>query len=178
MNKRINSFQSFILFAVIFIFILLSGCSGLNKPTPTPTLTPTKSQLPTNTPQPEITPTPTQTVTKTASPTLPPTGTASPTVVPPPDDFSKVKLLTFGELPNWQFGMTFEFPTAVKGSYYVKTRKPVKTYDCHSLIEYKHPERLFCVGRVPAVEKTVYYDVFDLRTNTVQYSGSISIPFQ
>lgn len=178
MNKRIKPFLSYALIPILLLIIFLTGCSGLNQPAPTPTQTPTISLPPIVTPPNVIKPSPTETIKETVTPTLPPTQTSSPTIEPPPDDFSKVRLLTFGELPNWQFSITFEFPTAVKGSYYVKTRKPVKTYDCHALIEYRHPERLACIGRVPAVEKTVYYDIFDNKTNTVQYSGSMSIPFQ
>jgi hypothetical protein len=168
---------------LILIFSLqlaLASCSGAQTPPPVtkqPVLeSPTVKVSPTS--KPSNTPAPSPTIAFTATVTVEPTSTSSPTLLPPPDDFSKVKLLTFGPLPNWDFSFTFQFPTAVKGNYYVETIDPKKVYSCRPLLEYNHPDRLYCLGRVPAMEKIVGYHVKDASTDAILFSGKIGIQFQ
>ncbi len=73
---------------------------------------------------------------------------------------------------------TFGFPSPVEGDYYVETKKPRKVFPCRPLLEYNHPERMVCIGRVPAVEKNIDFSIKDGHTDSVLYTGWISIPFQ
>jgi hypothetical protein len=171
---------SALLVLIFSLQIILASCSGAKDPlavTEQPVIeSPTAKISPTS--MPSRTPMPTPTISFTSTVTLEPTTTSSPTPPPPPDDFSKVKLLSYGPLPNWDFSFTFQFPSAVKGVYYVETIDPKKVYPCRPLLEYNHPDRLFCLGRVPAMEKIVGYNLKDAATDAILFSGKIGIQFQ
>lgn len=158
----------------------LPACSPAGNPTAVTetvsAVTPSPEASPTR--KPTFTPPPTATIyilpTATSTPTVSPTAT----LVPPPDDFSSIKLISYGQLPDWNFQFTFEFPAPVKGNYLVETIDPKKEFPCRPLLEYKLPKRMICLGRTPAVEKYVDYIVKSADTGEVLYAGKISIIFQ
>jgi hypothetical protein len=177
-RKPNHPLKNFVLM-IAFMPALLTACSAVKEPLPvteqpsavvSPVVSPTS--VPSNTPAPS------PTTVMTATITLEPTVTPSPTPVPPSDDFSTMKLFSFGYMPDWRFMWQFQFSAPVKGDYFVQTKDPQKTYPCRPLTEYRHPERLVCLGDTPAIEKTVEYSIIDSKTGAVLYSGSIAVPFK
>jgi hypothetical protein len=179
MNRNKAAF-SLLFFVMASLVVLQASCSGGNTAISTGELATTETgvALASPTRRPTITARPTQTASPTTTVTVNPTATFTPTLPPPPDDFSNIKFISFGPLPNWNFMFTFGFPSPVEGEYYVETRNPRKVFPCRPLLEYNHPERMVCLGRVPAVEKNIDFVIKDAHNDAVLYTGWISIPFE
>ncbi|GAP21071.1 hypothetical protein [Leptolinea tardivitalis] len=168
----IQKFKIFILFVLLSSSLFTTaGCSNLSfsKPTETATLRPTIRP-----PKPTRTPTPLPT--KTELPTNTPTITPTPTLLPPVDDFSKARLYSFGPRPGWDFGITIQLPDEIKGEYDALVDDPPKKFTCRPLVEYNHPERLYCVGRIPAVDENILFKVVERSTGQVVFKGYVYSP--
>lgn len=161
---------SIYLFCLIFL-PALSGCSSLSLGEPTATQTSVPTIRP---PKPTRTPTalPSPTATATHTPTITPTAT----LLPPPDDFSKARLYSSGPRPGWDFSLTIQLPEAIKGEYIAQIGDPAKTFTCRPLTEYTHPERLYCVGRQPGVDKNVIFTIVEKSTEQIVFKGFVYLP--
>jgi hypothetical protein len=124
------------------------------KPTRTPTLTQTPTLLPSNTP--------------TISPTL--------TFLPPIDDFSEARLYASGPIPGWDFSLTILLPEPIKGEYNALVGNPAKHFTCRPLLEYGHPDRLYCSGRIPNALRDVEYKIIEKNSGQTVFEGIVYIP--
>lgn len=156
---------------IILLVLLLTGCSGFSFSKPTPTLTSYPTIRP---PKPTRTPTPTATV--TAQPTSTATTSPTPTLPPPLDDFSQARLYSSGAQRGWNFSLTLLLPEAIEGEYNAMIGNPPKPFACRPLTEYNHPERLYCVGRIPAADKQVDYQIIEKKTGLVVFTGNVYVP--
>lgn len=171
-DKRLN----LILLLVLFCWIA-AGCTAVSlqptavpattvvsAPTARPTManiqSPTAQSLPSMTPMPSETPTPAPTATQ----------------IPPPDDFTQASLFSAGKLDGWNFGLTISLTEPIQGEYYAQMGDAGRRYSCRPLVEYNHPERLFCSGRIPAVEKSVEFQILQKSNDQPVFSGKIYIP--
>jgi len=163
-----------LLFAMVAL-ALMTGCSTLPFARPTATVTSSPTATP---PKPTLTPTHTPTSTSTSTPTitLTPTITSTPTLPPPLDDFSQARLYSSGPRPGWDFAITILLPEPIKGEYIARIGDPQKTYECKSMPEYDHPERLYCSGRQPGVDKNVDFFILEKFTGQEVFKGSVYLP--
>jgi hypothetical protein len=100
-------------------------------------------------------------------------GTAIPAL---DDDFSEARLLYPVALPNWNMGLTFQLDKEIKGVYRAEIGPTRKDYPCERLDAYQNPDRLFCFGRLPAVDKTVSFTIINTQTNQPVMDGEFYIP--
>ena len=152
-----NKSRYFILVAILSgVIILITACNAF-APAPTPTLPPTATvekivdsptPAPTDTPYVTDTPTPTETAVPTA--TIAPSST-------PVMDFSKVKIINLGFLPNWRCLFTLELPKPVEGQYYLMVQTN-KQYKCEVIA--KFPNRLYCTGPLAVIDDYVDVSLF------------------
>ena len=163
-----RKFQFFFLLALLLAAsLIVTACSVLGggaTPTPTP-LPPTATA--TRTPQPTATLTPTPTATATPIPTLTPTPT--PTVIA---ELKDAKFYTSGFLSGYQYFFAVQAKQPIQGHYYAKVDN--KDYTCQ--VNASHPDRLYCYGRLPAVNKTVTYTIYDQTSGQPVMTGTINIP--
>jgi hypothetical protein len=160
----------FILVLILLAALILSACASSASKSATATPEP-----PTATPRPTHTPLPTKTPTAapSATPTPIPTLTSTPTITPEAD-YSKVKLHSHGFLPHFQYFVMYEFPQAIKGEYHA-VGDGDKDYTCQTYP--KRPDRLYCIGRLPAVLDYVIYDLYVKGIDTPILSSKIYIPY-
>jgi len=154
-----------------FSILPIAGCSNLPfaKPTVTVTVYPTiRPPRPTRTPSPSPT--------STALPTNTPTITSTATLPPPQDDFSQAKLYSSGPRPGWEFAFTILLPEEIKGDYNAEVGDPPKPFVCRPLIEYAHPDRLYCTGRIPQVDENLLFKVIEKTTGQVVFKGYVFSP--
>ncbi len=157
---------------VLLIIILLAAsfimgaCSVLGGATPTPTPLPPTSTA-TRTPLPTATPTSAPTATATPIPSLTPTPTA--TVIA---ELKDAKFYTSGFLSGYQYFFAVQAKQPIQGHYYAKVDS--KDYTCE--VNATHTNRLYCYGRLPAVNKTVDYTIYDQTSGQPVMTGTINIP--
>jgi hypothetical protein len=156
------------------VVIVQSACSGLPFAKPTPTMT----SYPTIRPV-KPTRTPTFSPTSTALPSATPTITPTPTLLPPLDDFSQARLYSSGPIPGWDFSLTILLPKPIQGEYnaLVGNEQP-KLFTCRPLTEYAHPDRLYCIGRIPAADKQVDYSIVEKNTGQEVFKGNVYAPIK
>jgi hypothetical protein len=152
--------------------ILLAACSTGGLPltkassaTPVPSDTPFPTPLPTET----LTPTATETAVPSDTPTL--TITPSPTLI---DDISKMKIINVGFLQNWQGLITFKFPNAVKGQYFLIVQDN-KQYKC--TLQSNYPNNLYCYGPLAAIADNVDIALYLNNSSTPVYQSTVFVPF-
>lgn len=152
--------------------VLMAACSTggsplANAPSATPQSTDTAfpSPVPSDTPAPSATPTeiPTNTPTTTMTPT--------PTSIV---DFSKLKIINVGFLQNWQGLITFKFPDAVKGQYFLIVQDN-KQYKC--TLQPKYPNNLYCFGPLTAIADNVDVALYLNDSSTPVYQSTVFVPF-
>jgi hypothetical protein len=170
--KHKNLLISIIIPIILSTFLSLSGCSNIpfSKPTATLTSYPTiRPAKPTRTP----TALPTSTATQTETPTVTPTAT----LPPPLDDFSQARLYSSGPRPGWDFAIIILLPEDIRGEYSALVGDdPVKPFTCRPLTEYAYPDRLYCSGRQPGVDKQVIFKILEKNTNQVVFKGFVYLP--
>ncbi len=160
-------FQFFFSLAILLAAsFIMAACSVLSGATPTPsplppTVTATRTPLPTAT----FTPLPTATLTPVPSLTPPPT----PTVIA---ELKDAKFYTSGFLSGYQFFFAVQAKQPIKGHYYATVES--KDYTCQ--VNASRPDRLYCTGRLPAVNKTVDYTIYDQISGQPVMTGSFYIP--
>lgn len=168
---RNKQFLNTLFVLTMLLLVGMNGCSQLpfSKPTVTATITSTPKP-----PKPTRTPThlPTSTPTATETPTITPTAT----LPPPLDDFSQARLYSSGPKTGWDFSLTILLPEPVKGEYYARVGDPPKKFTCRPLAEYTHPERLYCSGQQPGVDKNVIFTIIDQKTDQVVFKGFVYLP--
>ncbi|MDR3574191.1 MAG: hypothetical protein P4L50_10030 [Anaerolineaceae bacterium] len=155
--------------------IILTACSGSSTggnpqaqaPTTVPLITDTTlpTQVPTDTPAP--------TATSTEVPSSTPTATITPTptsIV----DFSKLKIINIGFLQNWQGLITFKFPDAVKGEYFLVVQDN-KQYKC--TLQPKYPNNLYCFGPLAAIADNVDIALYLNDSSTPVYQSTVFVPY-
>lgn len=169
MKRNLNRILFFLL--IILTILAVPGCANfsLSKPTATATITSTP-RPPRKTRTPSATPT--MTVTVTGTPTI----TSTPTLPPPPDDFSQARLHSSGTGPGWEFFFTIELPEKIVGEYHAVVGDPEKEFTCRPLAEYNHPDRLYCTGRIPEVDKNLVYKILEDKTGQVVFKGYVFSP--
>ncbi len=159
----------FSMYIAIFLAasVMLGACSVLGGgATPTPTLPPPTAAA-TRTPQPTDTLTPTATATATPVPSLTPTIT--PTVIA---ELKDAKLYTSGFLNGYRYFFTVQAGQPIQGHYYAKLDN--KDYTCQ--VNSARPDRLNCYGRLPAVNKSVDFTIYDETSGQPVMMGTINIP--
>ncbi len=160
--------QIFFLLAISLVLAFtLTACSILGGgATPTPTsLPPTPTD--TRTPQPTATSTPLPTATVTPVPSLTPTPTA--TVIA---ELKDAKFYTSGFLSGYQYFFAVQAKQPIQGHYYARVEQ--KDYTCK--VNPEHTNRLYCTGRLPAVDKSVTYTIYDETSGQPVMTGTINIP--
>jgi hypothetical protein len=152
--------------------IILAACSAGGLPlakassaTPLPTDTAFPTPLPTDTPSPSATPT--EIPTDTPTPTMTPISTS---IV----DFSKLKIINVGFLENWQGLITFKFPDAVKGQYFLVVQDN-KQYKC--TLQPKYPNNLYCFGPLAAIADNVDIALYLNDSSTPVYQSTVFVPY-
>jgi hypothetical protein len=156
---------------IILFFFLQTGCAKMTLSKPTPTIVPSPTIRP-----PKPTRTPTTTPTQTALPSATPTISSTPTLPPPLDDFSQARLYSSGPKPGWDFSFTLILAEEIKGNYNALIGDPPKPFTCRPLIEYAHPDRLYCSGRIPAAEKQVDYQIIEKESGQIVFKGNLFVP--
>ncbi len=161
-------FQLFIQIAILLVASLILGaCSVLGGgATPTPTSLPSTPTA-TCTLLPTETSTPTATATATLVPSQTPTPT--PTVIA---ELRDAKLYTSGFLDGYRFFFAVQADQPIQGHYYATLDN--KDYTCQ--VNATRPDRLYCYGRLPTVNKSVDYIIYDQVFNQPVTSGTINIP--
>jgi hypothetical protein len=168
LKHRFLILLSVLLCASILLAACASGGISLAKAsseTPLPTDTTLPTPLPTNTPAP--------TATSTAIPSSTPTLTLTPTptsIV----DFTKLKVINVGFLENWQGLITFRFPGAVVGQYFLVVQDN-KQYKC-TLVP-KYPDNLYCFGPLAAIADNVDISLYLDDSSTPVYQSTVFVPF-
>jgi hypothetical protein len=163
--------QAILLLSITPVLFSLTGCGNLSFSKPTATATITSTPRP---PRKTRTPSATPTSTVTISPT--PTITATPTLPPPPDDFSQAKLYSSGNGPGWEFFFSIQLHDKIEGEYEAEVGDPPKPFECRPLVEYGHPDRLYCTGRIPEVDKNLLFKVMEKKTGQVVFKGYVVSP--
>ena len=157
---------------LLFASIILASCSaGGVSVAKAPSATP----LPSDTAFP--TPLPTDTPSPTATPTEIPSSTPTLTMTPTPTsivDFTKLKIINVGFLPNWQGLITFRFPDAVKGQYFLIVQDN-KQYKC--TLQPKYPSNLYCFGPLAAIADNVDIALYLNDSSTPVYQSTVFVPF-
>ncbi len=133
----------------------------VSEPTAVPTQRPTETVEPTATTVPA---TPTEAVTNT------PASTATPTL---PAEMQGATFFTGGLLSDWRYFISIQAQQPITGQYYAMVDGN-KEYECH--VETIYPDRLYCVGRLPAVDKTVEYVVHEQQSGAAVFEGEVFIP--
>lgn len=164
-------YQTIIISLLVLGNIKLSGCSNFNFSKPTSTATVTSTPRP-----PRGTRTPSATPTATVTQTMTLTVTSTATLPPPPDDFSQARLYSSGTGPGWKFFFNIELEEKIVGDYNAVVGDPPKPFTCRPLAEYNHPERLYCTGRIPEVDKNLVFKVIEKETGQVVYKGYVFSP--
>lgn len=164
--------QAILLLCFTPVLFILTGCANLSFSKPTATATITSTPRP-----PRKTRTPSATPTSTVTITLTPTITSTPTLPPPLDDFSQAKLYSSGNNPGWEFFFSIQLQDKIAGEYEaVVGEDPAKPFECRPLAEYGHPDRLYCTGRIPEVDKNLLFKIMEKKTGQVVYKGYVFSP--
>jgi hypothetical protein len=92
------------------------------------------------------------------------------------DDFSKASLYSSGSRSGWDFTLTLLLPEDIKGEYEALVGDPPRLFTCRPLVEYQHPDRLYCTGHQPGVDKQVIYKIIETKTKQVVFKGFVYLP--
>jgi hypothetical protein len=142
--------KKFYFFLPLLLMVVVTACSAVVQPTPTPTVEPPTATvvLPSETPKPTFTLAPTDTSTTIPSATLPPPPTATFT---PAVNYAQFKVLS---VSKESYGMLLGFQIPGLKDPLI-TRINTQLFKC--TVDAKYPERMFCSG--PTLPLDRYLDI-------------------